>query len=84
LTIHNRSRVFENRVRRRIFGPKTDEVTGDWRKLHNEELHGLYSSPSIVRVIKARRTRWAGNVARMGEVRGACNILIGGLKGGDH
>jgi hypothetical protein len=67
-------RVFENRVlRRRIFGPKRDEVTGGWRKMHNEELHGLYSSPSIVRVIKARRMRWAGNVARMGEVRGAYN-----------
>jgi hypothetical protein len=57
---------FENRVLRRIFGPKRDEVTGGWRKLHNEELHGLYSSPSIIRVIKARRMRWAGHVARMG------------------
>jgi hypothetical protein len=56
---------------RRIFGPKRDdEVTGGWRKLHNEELHDLYSSPSIIRVIKARRMRWAGHVARMGEVRG--------------
>jgi hypothetical protein len=62
-----RLRVFENRVLRRIFGPKGDEVTGGWRKLHNEELHGLHSSPGIVRVIKARRMRWAGNVARMGE-----------------
>jgi hypothetical protein len=61
--------VFEKRVLRRIFGPKRDEVTGGWRKLHNDELHGLYSSPSIVRVIKARRMRWAGHVARMGEVR---------------
>jgi hypothetical protein len=52
--------VFENRVLRRIFGPKRDEVTGGWRKLHNEELYGLYSSPGIVRVIKARRIRWAG------------------------
>jgi hypothetical protein len=60
----HRLRVFENRVLR-IFGPKRDEVTVGWRKLHNEELHGLYSSPSIVRVIKARR-RWAGRVARMG------------------
>jgi hypothetical protein len=75
--------VFENRVLRRIFGPKRDEVTGGWRKLH-EELHGLYSSLSIVRVIKARRMRWTGHVARMGEVRGAYNILLGGLKGGDH
>jgi hypothetical protein len=73
----HRLRVFENRVLRRIFGPKRDEVTGGWRKLHNEELHGLYCSPSIVRVIKARRMRWAGHVARMGEVRGAYNILVG-------
>jgi hypothetical protein len=63
-------------VLRRIFGPKRDEVTGGSRKLHNEELHGLYSSPSIVRVIKARRMRWTGHVARMGEVRGAYNILF--------
>jgi hypothetical protein len=80
----HRLRVFENRVLRRIFGPKRDEVTGDWRKLDNEELYGLHSSPSIVRVIKARRMRWAGHVARMGEVRGAYNIWLGGLKGGDH
>jgi hypothetical protein len=59
--------VLSNRVLRRIFGPKRDEMTGGWRKLHNEELHGLYSSPSIVRVIKARRMRWAGYVARMGR-----------------
>jgi hypothetical protein len=77
----HRLRVFENRVLRRIFGPKSDEVTGGWRKLHNEELHGLYSSPSIVRVIKARRMRWAGHVARMGEVRGASNILVGMSEG---
>jgi hypothetical protein len=62
----NRLRVFENRVLRRIFGTKRDEVTGGWRKLHNEELHGLYSLPSIIRTIKARRMRWAGRVARMG------------------
>jgi hypothetical protein len=73
--------VFENRVLRRIFRPKRDELTGGWRKLHNEELHGLYSSPSIVRVIKARRMRWAGHVARMGEVRGAYNILVGRSEG---
>jgi hypothetical protein len=73
----HRLRVFENRVLRRIFGPKRDEVTGGWRKLHNKELHGLYSSPSIVRVIKVRRMRWAGHVARMEEVRGAYNILVG-------
>jgi hypothetical protein len=62
--------VFENRVLRRIFGPKRDEVTGEWRKLHNEELNGLYSLPDIVRVIKSRRLRWAGHVTRMGEGRG--------------
>jgi hypothetical protein len=65
-----RLRVFENRVLR-IFAPKRDEVTGNWRKLHNEELHTLYSSPNIVRVIKSRRMRWAGHVARMGR-REAC------------
>jgi hypothetical protein len=69
------------RVLRRIFGPKRDEVTGGWRKLHNEELHGLYSSPSIVRVIKARRMRWAGHLARTGEVRGVYNILVGRPEG---
>jgi hypothetical protein len=69
--------VFENRELRRIFGHKRDEVTGDWRKLLSEELHGLYSSPSIFTVIEARRMRWAGNVAHMGEVRGAYNILVG-------
>jgi hypothetical protein len=61
-----RLRVFENRVLRRIFGPKRDEVTGEWRRLHNEELHALYSSPNIIRVIKSRRLKWAGHVARMG------------------
>jgi hypothetical protein len=60
-------RVFENRVLRRIIGPKKDEVTGEWRKLHNEELNGLYSLPNIVRVIKSRRMRWAGHVARAGR-----------------
>jgi hypothetical protein len=77
----HRLRVFENRVLRRIFGPKKDEVTAGWRKLHNEELHGLCSSPSIVRVIKARRMRWVGHVARMGEVSGAYNILVGRPEG---
>jgi hypothetical protein len=72
----HRLRVFENRVLRRIFGPKRDEVTGGWRKLDDEELHGLYCSPSSVKVVKARRMRWAGHVARMGEVRGAYNILV--------
>jgi hypothetical protein len=65
----HRLRVFENRVLRRIFGPKRDEVTGEWRKLHNEELRDLYSSLSIVRIIKSRRMRWAGHVAQMG-IRG--------------
>jgi hypothetical protein len=77
----HRLRVFENRVLRRIFGPKRDEVTGGWSKLHNEELHGLYSSLSILRVIKARWMRWARHVARMGEVRGAYNILVGKPEG---
>jgi len=63
-------RVFENRVLRRIFGPRRDEVTGDWRRLHNEKLNDLYSSPNIVWVIKSRRMRWAGHVARMVEERG--------------
>jgi hypothetical protein len=61
----HRQRVFENSVLRRIFGPKRDELTGGWRKLHNEELHNLYSSPSIIRMIKSRSMRWAGHVARM-------------------
>jgi len=74
-------RVFENRVLRRIFGPKRDEVTGQWRKLHNEELSDLYSSPNIVRVIKSRRMRWAGNVARMGERRGVYRVLVGKREG---
>jgi hypothetical protein len=77
----HRLRVFETRMLRRIFGPKRDEVTGGWRKLHNEELHGSYSSPSIVRVMKARRMRWAGHVARMGVVRGAYNTLVGRPEG---
>jgi hypothetical protein len=65
----HRLRVFGKRVLRRIFGPKRDEVTGEWRKLHNEELRDLYSSPSIIRIIKSRTMRWAGHVARMG-IRG--------------
>jgi hypothetical protein len=64
-----RLRVFENRVLRGMFGARRDEVTGEWRKLHNEELHNLYCSPNIVRVIKSRRMRWAGHVARMGRER---------------
>jgi len=64
-------------LRLRIFGPKRDEVTGEWRKLHNEELNDLYCSPNIVRVIKLRRMRWAGHVARMGERRGIYRVLVG-------
>jgi hypothetical protein len=69
--------MFENKVLRRIFGPKRKEVTGDWRKLHNEELNDLYSSPIIVRVIKSRRMRWAEHVARMGKKRGVYKVLVG-------
>jgi hypothetical protein len=69
--------MFENRVLKRIFGPKRDEVTGEWRKLHNEELHDLYSSPSIIRIMKTRRVRWAGHVARMGEKRNMYRLLVG-------
>ena len=72
----SRLRVFEKRILRRIFGPKRDE-NGEWRKLHNEELHSLYLSPNIVRVIKSRRLRWAGHVARMEEGRSAFKILTG-------
>jgi hypothetical protein len=73
--------VFENRVLRRIFGPKRDEVTGGWRKLHNEELHNLYSSPSIIIIIKSRRMRLSGHVARIGEKRNAYRILVGKPEG---
>jgi hypothetical protein len=72
-----RLRVFENRVLSRIFGPRRDEVTGEWRKLHNEELHTLYSSPDIIRQVKSRRMRWAGHVARMGEERKVYKVLVG-------
>jgi len=74
-------RVFENKVLRRIFGPRRDEVTGDWRRLHNEELNDLYSSPNIVLVIKSRRMRWTGHVARMGEERGVYRVLVGKPEG---
>jgi hypothetical protein len=72
-----RLRAFENRVLRRIFGPKRDEVTAEWIKLHNEELNDLYSSPTIVRVIKSRRMRLAGHIARVGEERGVQRVLVG-------
>jgi len=73
----HRLRVFENRVLRRVFGPKRDEVTGEWRKLHNEELSDLYSLPNIVRVVKSRKMRWAGHVAHMGQGRGVHRVLVG-------
>ena len=76
-----RLRVFENRMLRRVFGPKSVEVTGEWRKLHNEELNDLYSLPIIVRVVKSRRMRWAGHVARMGEDRGVHRVLVGKPEG---
>ena len=76
-----RLRVFENRVLRRIFWPKRDEVTGEWRKLHNEELNDLYCSPNIVWVIKLRRMRWAGHVACVGERRGVHRVLVGKPEG---
>jgi hypothetical protein len=74
-------RVFENRVLRRIFGLKRDEVTGEWRKSHNDGLRDLYSSPSIIIIIKSRRMRWAGHVARMGERRNAYRLLVGKPEG---
>ena len=74
-------RVFENMVLRRIFGPRRDEVTGECRRLHNEELNDLYCSPNIVRVIKWRRMRWAGHVARMGEEREVYRVLVGKPEG---
>jgi hypothetical protein len=83
LTLREKHRltVFENRVLRRTYGPKREEVTGEWRKLHDEELHELYSSPSIIRMMKSRRMRWAGHVARMGEKRTAYRLLVGKPEG---
>jgi hypothetical protein len=78
--VEHRLRVFENRMLRRIFGPKREE-DGSWRKLHNDELHSLYSSPNIVRVIKSRRMRWAGHAVRMGEGRGVYRVLVGRPEG---
>jgi hypothetical protein len=76
-----RLRVFENRVLRRIFGHKRYELTGDWSKLHNRELLDLYSSQSMIRIMKSRRTRWAGHVAGMGEKRNAYRLLVGKPEG---
>jgi hypothetical protein len=72
--------VFENRVLRRIFGPKRDEVTGEWRKLHNDKLHNLYSSPNILRIIKSSRMRWSGHVARMGRREASIGVWWGNLR----
>ena len=77
-------RVCENMVLRRIFGPRRDQVTEEWRRLHNEELNDLYSSPNIVRVIKSKRMRWAGHVARMGEERGCIDSWWGNRRERDH
>ena len=77
-------KVFESMVLRRIFVPRRDEVTGEWRRVHNEELNDLYSSPNTVRVIKSRRMRWAGHVARMGEERGCIGSWWGNWREGDH
>jgi hypothetical protein len=76
VTEEHKLRVFENRVLRRIFGPKRNGVTGRWRKLHNEELHNFYSSPSIIRIIKLRMMRWAGHVARMVEKGNMYRLLV--------
>jgi len=83
LTLREESklRVFENMVLRRIFGPRRDEITGEWRRLHSEELNDLYSSPKIVQVIKSRRMRLAEHVARMGEEKGVYRVLVGKPEG---
>jgi hypothetical protein len=80
----HRLRVFESRMLRRMFGPKMDKVTGEWRKLHNGELHNLYSSPDIIRHIKSKRMRWAGHVARMGEGRKVYKVLVDSPKERNH
>ena len=81
LLASRRLRMFENRVLRRVFGPKRNKVRGEWRKLHIETLNDLYCSPNILRVIKSRRMRWAGQVARMGEGRGVYRVLVGKSEG---
>ena len=77
----HRLRVFENKVLRKIFGAKNDEITGEWRKLHNAELHVLYSSPNITRNLKSRRLRWVGHLARMEQSRNAYRVLVGKPEG---
>jgi hypothetical protein len=77
----HRQRLFENRVLRRIFGPKRDEVTGEWRRLHSGELHNMYSSPNIIIQVKSRRMRWAGHVALMGVGRNVYGVLVGKPEG---
>jgi hypothetical protein len=77
-------KVLENRVLRRIFGPKRDEGTGEWRKLHNRDLHNLYSSPDIIRQIKSRRMRWVGHVAQMGGEKNVYKVLVGKLEERNH
>jgi hypothetical protein len=79
--LEHRLRVFGNRVPRRVFGPDRDEVTGEWGKLYDKELNDVYTSPSIVRVIKSKRMTWAGHVSRMGERRGVYRILVGKPEG---
>ena len=81
LADEHKLRVFENKGLRKIYGPKRDEMTGEWRRLHNEELHGLYDSPDVVRIMKSRRLRWAGYVARMGEKRRLYSIVVGKPEG---
>ena len=81
LADEHKLRVFENRVLGKIYGPKRDEMTGEWRRLHNEELHGLYDSPDVIRIMKSRRIRWAGHVARMGEKRRLNSIVVGNPEG---
>jgi hypothetical protein len=84
LTGECRLRVFEDKVLRRIFGPKRNEVTGEWRRLHNKELYALYSLPNIIRAIKSRRLRWAGHVARMGRGEVHTGLWWGNLREVDH
>jgi hypothetical protein len=84
LSEERKLRAFENMVLRRTFGPRRVEVTGEWRRLHNEEINVLYSSPNIVRVIKSRRMRWARHVARMGEEREVYRVLVGKPEGKSH